>query len=148
MGETHTHTHTTPGRHNTHVNGHGQYETSKALHGGGQHRRGQARLIGTEARLAGFLGRVAAPPWLSCVTLDLRKVPAFGEGASSTPPATGVWGAQGDAVGFSALRDKKERRGPWLTHRRRTSPPLSERIWMPTQPRKEVSRAQNCDSGH
>lgn len=42
-------THTTPGRHNTHVNGHGQYKTSKALHGGGQHQRGQARLIRMEA---------------------------------------------------------------------------------------------------
>lgn len=50
-------------------------------------------------------------------------------------------------MGFSDLRDEKERRGPWLTHRR-TGPHLSARIQIPTEAQKVVSRAQNCDNGH
>lgn len=53
-------THTTPGRHNTPVNGHGQYKTSKALHGD-QHRTGQARLVRTEAGPEFWEGQLCLP---------------------------------------------------------------------------------------
>lgn len=93
------------------MNGHGQYKTSKALHGGGgvsaPKRSDEAHQDGGRARL---LGRVTAPPWLSCVTLVLRKVPAFDEG-TYVINSSYSWGLGVTGVGFSVLRDEKDRQG-------------------------------------
>lgn len=100
------------------MNGHGQYKTSKALHGGVSTKEVRQGSSGWRQDQAS--GKSGCP--------SLAKLCRVGSEERAS-----VWGgdehqlllqlgARVTEVGFSALGDENERQGLWLTHRRRAGP--------------------------